>query len=89
MLINVGQCLSQTTTGTCAERIQGCWDRFQSSPDGVVVESATLSCPEADSNAQCMIGLYADARIRTSSAVPVIAGEVRCMALQMPGAPAQ
>ena len=83
MLINVGKCLSQKTEGTCAERVSTCWDSFQSSPEGVLIEGATLSCAEATASEGCMIGLYGDARIRTDATVPVISGEVRCMALQM------
>ena len=82
LLINVGKCLSQQSEGTCSERVGTCWDRFQSNPDGVLVEGATLSCAETASD-NCIIGLYADARIRADAAVPVISGEVRCMALQM------
>jgi hypothetical protein len=82
MLINAGKCLSQQNEGSCAERISTCWEAFKSAPEGVQVQDATLSCPEADNNSACMLSLYADAQISAGAALPVITGEVRCMALK-------
>ena len=74
--------MSGSTEGACAERISTCWEAFKSAPEGVQVQDATLSCPEADDNSACMLSLYADAQISSGAALPVITGEVRCMALQ-------
>jgi len=82
MLINAGKCLSQQTEGACTDRINTCWEAFKSAPEGVQIQDATLSCPEAAENSTCMLSLYADAQLSAGATLPVISGEVRCMALQ-------
>ena len=82
ILINAGKCLSEQKEGLCAERISTCWEAFKSAPQGVQIEDATLSCPEAETNTTCMLSMYADARISADATLPVISGEVRCMAIQ-------
>ena len=84
MLVNIGKCMSEKRDVACADRITECWEIFKGDEARVRVESsATLSCPEAKDDAQCLLGFYADARLQTDSSVPIIASEVRCMALQM------